>query len=820
MTPRSMYRKLAICLTAYCFWMSPIQVNALDQKTVELQKTESAPPQEAIPLGEVAIRATDALDLLYSLKAYELPTPEIEAIEKALPEATAQIDLELTETKTILQNLPTLFGLQAGQERWRQLQQKIAGWLRVTTERSTQLRDSLHRVDDLRKVWAHTLASVRASNESGPVVQQIESTLSAIVVTQRSLQPRLDTILALQSRIAREKVRCDSIIAEIAEAQRQAVKKITARDLPIWSADLWSPTTQSMLLSRARQMAHYFWADVSQYISNPLKGMPFHIGLFVVLAAIFNAARRVVGRWATEGRELPPSAKVFDRPYASTLLVLMALGASVFSPAPITVRELFSVFTILPTLRLLQQVVDSRIVRGFLVLGGLFTLDAIQPLLGVAEPAERVILLLEIIGGTIVLLKLHAIWSQLSQRMQEIPAIGRRLINMFVSLYRLGLVVALPAMLFGYVSLASLLTSGVLAGCVLAMGIYALVLIADGCVALALNSWPLGSVEIVRRFHDIFEHRIHHTSVWVALAAWVGGALHFLGLLGPALEIGRALLGATLRIGSVNIVVGNIIAFILTVFTAYLLSTFIRFLLQEDIYPRIGIERGLSFSISSLLHYAIIGLGFIVGVAALGVNLTQVTVLAGAFGVGIGFGLQGVVNNFVSGLILLFERPINVGDSIQAGDLVGEVRRIGARACTVRTSQGGDIIVPNAQLITERVTNWTLSDRLRRIDLPVGLNYGADPRKAIQLLEAVAGRQPNVLKHPPPRCLLIGYGDSSMNFQLRAWTDQFDKWSLISSDLACAVHDAVIEAGLQFPLPQREVRLLHDPGVGSIPQGK
>jgi small-conductance mechanosensitive channel len=544
------------------------------------------------------------------------------------------------------------------------------------------------------------------------------------------------------------------------------------------------------------------------------------MGLFVILAALFSAARRVVGRRAMEGRDLPPFAKVFDRPYASALLVVMALGASVFSPAPIAVRELFSVLTILPTIRLLQQVVDSRMVRRFMVLGGLFALDVIQPLLDVAEPVERVILLLEILGATIVLWKLHVVWSQLYPRSQKTPTVRFRMINMFVSLYRIGLVMALPAVLFGYLSLAWLLTSGILASCVLAMEIYAFVVIADGCAVLALNSWPLGSVEIVRRFHDIFVHRIHRMLVWTAVAAWVGGGLHFLGLLGPALEIGRALLGVNLHIGSVSVPVGNIIAFILTVLTAYLLSTFIRFLLQEDIYPRLGVERGLSFSISSLLHYTIIGLGFLVGVAALGVNLTQVTVLAGAFGVGIGFGLQGVVNNFVSGLILLFERPINVGDTIQAGDLVGEVRRIGARASTVRTSQGGDIIVPNAQLITERVTNWTLSDRLRRIDLPVGLNYGADPRKAIQLLEAVAGRQPNVLKHPAPRCLLTGYGDSSMNFELRAWTDHLEDRSLISSDLACAIYDAVTEAGLQFPFPQREVRLLHNPGAGSIPEGK
>jgi small-conductance mechanosensitive channel len=248
------------------------------------------------------------------------------------------------------------------------------------------------------------------------------------------------------------------------------------------------------------------------------------------------------------------------------------------------------------------------------------------------------------------------------------------------------------------------------------------------------------------------------------------------------------------------------------------LSSFIRFVLREDIYQRVGVERGLSYAISRLLHYTILGLGFALGVAALGVNLTQVSILIGAFGVGIGFGLQSVVNNFVSGLILLFERPIHVGDTIQVGDLLAEVRRIGIRASTVRTKQGADIIVPNAQLITERVTNWTLSDRLRRIDLPVGLNYGCDPRKAIELLEAVARRQPNVLQHPAPRCLLIGYGDSSINFQLRAWTDQFDDWQLISSDLASAVYDAVIEAGLQFPFPQREVRLLRDADADPTPE--
>jgi small-conductance mechanosensitive channel len=172
--------------------------------------------------------------------------------------------------------------------------------------------------------------------------------------------------------------------------------------------------------------------------------------------------------------------------------------------------------------------------------------------------------------------------------------------------------------------------------------------------------------------------------------------------------------------------------------------------------------------------------------------------------------MQSVVNNFVSGLILLFERPIHVGDVVELGALQGVVRRIGIRASVVHTWQGADIIVPNSQLVTEQVTNWTLTDQLRRIDLPVGVNYGAAPDQVIALLETVARAHPQVLSQPPPLALFMGYGDSAINFTLMAWPDHFNHWAQVKSDLAAAVYKAVYAAGMSFPFPQREVRVLHD----------
>jgi len=211
-----------------------------------------------------------------------------------------------------------------------------------------------------------------------------------------------------------------------------------------------------------------------------------------------------------------------------------------------------------------------------------------------------------------------------------------------------------------------------------------------------------------------------------------------------------------------------------------------------------------------LRHVGDLRPNFLLALGALGFDLTKVTILAGAFGVGVGFGLQSIVNNFVSGLILLFERPIQVGDTVEIGDLLGEVSRIGIRASTVRTWRGAEMIVPNAQLVTERVTNWTLSDRRRRIDLPVGVDYRSPPAKVVQALEAVARGHPQILKDPAPQAVFIAFGDSSINFELRAWTNRFEQWPTIRTELAAAVYEALPAAGMTLPFPQREVRILND----------
>jgi len=492
------------------------------------------------------------------------------------------------------------------------------------------------------------------------------------------------------------------------------------------------------------------------------------------------------------------------------VVLLIASSPMYGLPVPFSVRRLCVVLALVPVIRLTRPVIDPRLVSTVYALGVLFALDSLRQAVERVSVLEEAILEVEMLAGIVVL---GRSLTSGSLRLRSAAGAETELVRVFrigAGLVVLTLAAGLVAGATGYMRLARLLASSVFSGGVLALTLYACTRVATGVVALTLRVWPLNLLQMVQHHRDQLERRVHGVLIVFAIGAWAARFLDRIDLFQPAWSLGGAILTAKLGRGSISFSAGDVLEFVLTVWLAYLVSAFIRFVLREDVYPRTRLTRGISYAISSLLNYVIIALGFALALGVLGLDLTRVTVLVGAFGVGIGFGLQSVVNNFVSGLILLFERPIHVGDIVEVGELSGEVSRIGIRASTVRTWQGAEIIVPNAQLVTERVTNWTLSDRTRRIDLRVGVDYGSAPEKVVEVLEGVGRAHPQVLKDPAPQAVFIAFGDSSINFELRAWTNRFERWPKIQTELAVAVYAALPAAGMTLPFPQREVRILND----------
>ncbi|NTW45001.1 MAG: mechanosensitive ion channel, partial [Anaerolineaceae bacterium] len=190
-----------------------------------------------------------------------------------------------------------------------------------------------------------------------------------------------------------------------------------------------------------------------------------------------------------------------------------------------------------------------------------------------------------------------------------------------------------------------------------------------------------------------------------------------------------------------------------------------------------------------------------------GLRMTNLTIILGAMSVGIGFGLQNIFNNLVSGLILLLERPIKIGDTIEVGPMIGVVKHIGIRASNVHTVDGAEIIVPNGNLISNEVINWTLSDQKRRIEVLVGVAYGSDPYKVQQIFQRIVEEHPDVVQDPKPIILFNKFGDSSLDFRLLFWTDNFDEWIRIRSEVIFKIYDALKEASIVIPFPQRDLHI-------------
>lgn len=231
-------------------------------------------------------------------------------------------------------------------------------------------------------------------------------------------------------------------------------------------------------------------------------------------------------------------------------------------------------------------------------------------------------------------------------------------------------------------------------------------------------------------------------------------------------------------------------------------------LIIHKLLAKSNIEVGVRVAVASLIRYIILFVGFIVILQTAGINLSSITVLFGALGVGIGFGLQNITNNFVSGLIILIERPIKVGDRIEVSGISGDVVNISMRATTIITNDNISIIIPNSEFVSSTVINWSHTDRDMRFNFPVGVSYGEDPDNIRKLLLQVADENSGVLKQPRPDVLFSEFADSAMNFNLRVWTREYtDRPAILKSQLYYEIYKKFKENGVEIPYPQRDIHI-------------
>jgi potassium-dependent mechanosensitive channel len=780
-----------------------------------LQAPGPAAPQQAqsvalpiapIPVPEIAQRAEQVAILVRA--AEQSPADaEVREIESQLAAADDWIRRRVVGTTQTLGSLPSANALANLTDLWRVMRSRLVAWSDTLTTRATRLEQQVEQVESMRATWSATREAVVQSAAPASVVDRVDATLQAISAERTRAGGRLAHVLGLQDRVGNQIARCDDVLARIAAAGDAQAGPLLSRDgLPIWSHEagaVISANAQQRLLESLADMV-----DLGRgFVVRRLMSVLLQVALLATVFLLARRARAAARRQADKGPSERAAAQVFELPMSSAVVVALLATPWMYPEAPRLMSNVVGLLVLVPAVRIVRRLASPAIAPAVYALAAFFLVDRAREVCSAVPVLEQRVFLLEMVAG-IAFLALAVRSERFLTTDETVIALAGRRGVVWVLWAQLSVFgVAVVAGVLGYMRLARLLGGEVLASSYIALVLYAGVRVGQGLLVYLLRAWPVRDLFMVQHHGALLQRRASQALRGLAVGTWAYFTLDALGLASRIWSAGIVVLEARYVRGSFSLSLGDVAVFVLTVGAAFALASVVRFVLKEDVYPRIWLPRGVSYAVSTLIRYGIILAGFVVAILVLGVNLDRVTLVAGALGVGIGIGLQNAVANFVSGLILLLERRIHVGDSIQIGDLQGEVRQIGSRASTIRTWDGAEVIVPNAGLTSERVTNWTLSDRSRRVTLAIRVAYTAAPELVIAILRDMAKAHPKALADPSPVALCTGFGESGLNFEVRVWTARTEDAESLLSQLAVAVHGALTAAKIEIAFPQREVHI-------------
>jgi potassium efflux system protein len=794
-----------------------VQDSAAAQDSAAVQDTAAVTPRDtsatlslglAIAPADIPRRAEETMTELRDMRGRLQPDQELSSRARQVKDLLFRLARRRAEFERLDVDELATRALDDMRQEWLAFQLQLSNWQGRLVVQAENIVAERVRLREIEEVWSETKQSAAVFEMPPALIQRSESVLLAMESLLHLVRYERDVVLTLQDHVSEEILAIAEVLQEIDLARESRMVGLLTSDAPpLWVAvrtqrDSVPPGAQVVTTFRdnIRQLENYF-AQARATYGRP--GLWVLLGIFLALLLLLSWFRYLSRSWSYDDPDLEASARVLSRPFSAALLITLLLTRQIFPTAPLALFDLNRLLILFPVLRLLPEAALAKLRSTVYVIATFFVLDWLRNLTFPDSLFNR----LSLFAWTILAL---FVVGWVVRPKGALATIGRgfwQRAALFLGwAVTLAFLVAALANLFGFVHLSSYVSDAGLAAAYSAIVFYAGYLVLGGAWRAILRTQLAANLKAIQVHTATAERRGLFLLRLAALVAWILLVSSLLGVADALVDAVSSGLSAGFNVGSVTISLGSVLAFLITIWLAIIISGILRALLAEDVFPKTRHARAAD-TISTVVYWALLLIGFLFAAAAAGFEIGRLTLLAGAFGVGIGFGLQDVVNNFVSGLILAFERPIQVGDIVDLGTLQGTVSRIGMRSSVIRTFQGAEVIVPNSNLISNPMTNWTRSDRLRRVEIPVGVAYGTDQRAVFKVLMEVAKEHPDVLEHPEPAVLLRGFGESSLNFELRFWTYRFDGFLRVQSEVTEVVLDALRKAGITIPFPQRDLHV-------------
>jgi len=642
--------------------------------------------------------------------------------------------------------------------------------------------------------WRNTLSKNHSYRRITAAFDEADSTIETAL---DFISRQMDLLLAVQADGARLNAKIARLLDVESTARNEKVhmQSLFGKSPPIYSLAYFTQFNGDLWRAAWENLKFIPWPGKVFFLLHGLELGLLVISVIGFLALIYRKRQAFA---ASENWSF-----VAERPFA-TVLFVTSLFATVrmqfWSPSSDLVLTLMIVIGSMSCLRLLVRVLEGGWAKK--VSCGVMSFYAITALLIIVEvPAP--IFNLFILMASIVTLTFSIKWIKeywLSES-GSYPLWGTRALALWFA-------IVIIAEIMGETGIAySMFVNSVITLAVVALIVLFIYMLRGGIHWVFFSS-PLWQVKLMRSDAQKNERKVLFIiealiSVFLLLPA-ILSIWDFYDNFPDAIS---GLLSPGFEVGGQKITVGLGIAAIATLYGSFYFAQIApKVLLDEQIMGR-QMDRGVRGSIGHLIRYFIIFVGLLLTVSMLGFSLTNLTIILSALGVGIGFGLQGIVNNFVSGLILLFERPIREGDTIVLGEQWAQVKTIGMRATIIQTFDLAEVVIPNADMINSHVTNWTLSNRKARLSIPVGVDYGSDVSLVVETLLGCANDHDLILKSPATEVLFLNLGDSSLDFELRVWIQDNDNRLLVTSQLLQEIVKRFREKGIVIPFPQRDVHL-------------
>lgn len=761
--------------------------------------TPDAAVQQAITLTKIADQALTTQKLIEKLKPAVMQPLEFEELNDRLAQFRKQLSALQTQTTNIINDRKSSIDqIRASQSQWRFFRDQLTKDQQKIRDRGSELEAAIAQLTADEQTWKQTQLQIKSAPELNYDGGSLKTAMNAIATLRKQLSVPLQEAITLEQEWQELIDLCDDAQASLKNDESYLQSNLLSNiQPPIWEIhwddfQIDDSAKQSFKL-QVKLLGHYG----TRYVFH----MQFIFAAIIGIIFFLRRLRRFNEKNQRDHIGINLKLPLLEKPISTIVAFAIFSTLAILPNPPQLLKSVLLLLLISPISRLGIPRLHTSIKPLAWLVTLFFVINELSALTISIPALQRLwIFGCAIIGfsGCIYVLRRTAAAQDQKQTLWK---------TLRISLW-LSLFIALVAMIgdmFGAVVLSQFLMTGVAHATYTGLCLVVLAGILNDIAVAAIYMPASEFSHLISSNRSLLIRYFSKMMTLVFSIFWIYFTLSQFALWDGLVIFVSTLLAKSFSAGSISISIGDFLSVVITIWLSFKLSQLLRFILMEDIAPRTNMVRGVPEAIGTLTQYCIVLIGFVTAISMTGMDLSKLAIMAGALGVGIGIGLQDVVNNFTSGLILLFEQNIKQADTIQCGTINGQVMHIGMRCSIIRTSDGAEVIVPNGKLASDQVINWTRSSQERRITVPLSTTQAVDPNKVIETLLTVAKNDRDIIDTPPTTALLLGFGAGTMNFELRAWVNNSDSLSEVNSRLCSAIAHAFNEAGITIPFQQQDV---------------